>query len=302
MTHRQGQRTGEPAPPEMRRFARDTRPSAEDVERLRQRMREAPQTSPHWLHRWVPGAVVESGDWLHRWLPGLTVARPSSHRWGLGAGLLAALIALALLRPTAVEPTPLLASAPSELAVSPDVALDFEGQGELSGTEQAPRIAWRRGRVRASVTPNEGIDLRVLTPEAEVRVVGTIFTVDRGALGTRVEVEKGRVEVRCVDGTQRFVVPGEVVWCEPGTAAGYLARARALQRDGAPLPQVLHAVTAGAVLHGPAPVQVELQWVRTEALRDHGRHAAALRAAAAALDAGAGHREADFAALVAGVP
>ncbi len=289
---------GERQPPEFWRFAKDTRPTDEDVERLRQRLEQAPE-SDGWLRRWIPD-VVESGDWLQRWLPGLNLAPASSWRWAVAGGVVAAALALVLWSPTPLPSTQLVASAPTHQVVSDDVALDFRGAGDLSGTEQAPRIDWRRGTVRASVTPNQGIDLRVVTPEAEVRVVGTIFEVDRGSLGTRVQVEKGKVEVRCVDGTTRFVVPGEIVWCEPGTAAGYLARARALQRSGAPLPTILAAVDAGQALSGPAAVGVELRWVRTEALRQHGRHAAALRAAAAALDAGAGHRSEDFSRLVSG--
>lgn len=275
MTRSQLRSSGERPPPELRRFARDTRPSPADVDRLRRRLRRAPEPTS------------EAPSWLHRWL--------------LGPALVAATLLLMVLRPAPDAPPTLLGAAtPSDIVLSQDVSLDFEGQGQIDGTERAPRIAWSHGHLRASVTPHQGIDLRVTTQEAEVRVVGTVFTVDRDALGTRVAVERGKVEVRCVDGRRSFVRPGEIVWCEPGTAAGYLARARALQRDGSSLAAILAAVEAGSALQGSSAVRVELRWVRAEALGQHGRRAAALRAAAAALDAGAGHRHADFAALVSG--
>ena len=276
MTRGQPRSFGELAPPELRRFARDTRPRSADVDRLRRRLLQRPPPPP-----------VEPTRWLHRWL--------------LGPALVATTLAFVLLRATPdAPPTRLAAAEPSDLIVSQDLSLDFEGQGQLGGSERAPRIAWSHGRLRASVTPQQGIDLRVTTQEAEVRVVGTVFTVHRDALGTRVTVERGKVEVRCVDGRRVFVLPGDIVWCEPGTAAGYLARARTLQRDGRSLASILAAVSAGSELRGPTSVQVELRWVRAEALRQHGRRAAALRVAAAALHAGAEHRQADFEALIAG--
>lgn len=303
--------SGPPRPPELRRYARETEPRDLEVARLRRRLRESlrAEEPPEWIDHGLFGRLfaplVGPAGWLERDVFGRLLAPSSGGTRLISPGsmsLVAVAVALLLAvmgpRSRPLEPLEMTSPRGAQLSVSTDVKLDFAGQGRIAGTESAPRIAWRSGRVRAQVTPDQGIDLRVETPDAEVRVVGTIFSVDRDALGTRVEVEKGKVEVRCVDGSVRFVVPGEVAWCEPGTAAGLLARARKLQADGAALASILTSVDAGLELQASSAVQTELRWVRAESLRSHGRTAAAVRTAAAALDAGAGHRQEDFAALV----
>jgi ferric-dicitrate binding protein FerR (iron transport regulator) len=276
--------SGEPPPPELRRFARETRPHRDEVERLRRRLplHEGP------IHAARPTLLGR-------------LSSPSAGPWRAWLLLPAvgALAALALALRPAAAPTALPAG-PSTVAVSDDVRLDVDGLGEVSGPGRAPRVAWQRGLLRASVTPHQGIDLRVQTPEAEVRVVGTVFSVDRGPLGTRVEVERGRVEVRCVGGDARFVEPGEIVDCAPTTAAGNLGRARALQHAGAPLDEVLAATAAGQAMDATDAVRAELRWVGVEVLRQRGQPEAAVAAARAALELGGGHRSADLAAVVAG--
>ena len=44
------------------------------------------------------------------------------------------------------------------------------------------------------VTPDRGVRLELTTEEAVVRVVGTVFEVDRGPFGTAVAVDHGTVE------------------------------------------------------------------------------------------------------------
>lgn len=187
---------------------------------------------------------------------------------GLAGAAMAAFFAL-----RAAEPTPvsLAMSAGAEstaltTTLGEHVAVEYSGVGQASGTSQAPRIDWESGVATFSVTPGEGIDLLVRTPEADVRVLGTIFDVERSALGTEVRVKRGKVSVTCQDGTAKVLTPTDAPHtCMPTTAAGHLGRARALQAASASSDLTLQATAAGLAASDLTPAtRAELHAVRLE--------------------------------------
>lgn len=225
---------------------------------------------------------------------------------GLAGGGLAAVVAVGLhlaFAPSMPGPTeePLrLVSEDGWSTVEPtrDVALDFLGKGSIRGTSEAPELQWNSGTVRAEVTPNQGVDLTVRTPEATVQVIGTVFEVERGAPGTTVTVARGKVKVECDLGTAALLRPGQQHTCLPTTAAGLLGRARYLQRKSAPPAEILTAVELGLGRQGNDAVHFELRYVRVVVLAESGRRKAALRQASALLARGAGHRTDELQELV----
>ncbi|MEZ4235481.1 MAG: FecR domain-containing protein [Myxococcota bacterium] len=209
---------------------------------------------------------------------------------GLTAAALAALLAIVggvaaarWARPSDRPVAAPLADAP--VAVGDDVRLVAHGAGEVGGPERAPRIRWTAGALDVDVTPQQGVDLRVVTREAEVRVIGTAFRVDRDALGTAVDVVHGRVEVRCVAGGEHVLGAGEHTVCLPSTPPGLLGRANELKRRGADPAEVLATVDA-ALPAAAGPFLAELLALRAEALLALDRPAEARAAADRYLDAG----------------
>jgi hypothetical protein len=186
---------------------------------------------------------------------------------GLAGAAIAAFFALRTPEPT---PVSLAMSAGAEstaltATLGEHVSVEYSGVGAASGTSQAPRIQWESGVATFSVTPGEGIDLRVVTPEAEVRVLGTIFDVERTALGTEVRVKRGKVGVTCQDGDAVEINKGESHTCLPTTAAGQLGRARALQAASAPSDVTLQATAAGLAASDLSPAtRAELHAMRLE--------------------------------------
>jgi hypothetical protein len=179
----------------------------------------------------------------------------------------------------------------SAIEATREVRLDFLGQGELTGTRAMPEVAWRSGTLKASVEPDRGIELMVRTPEATVQVLGTVFSVERGALGTEVQVERGTVRVDCELGTRALLRRGRRHTCLPTTAAGLLGRARRLQESDAPPADVLQALALGEGRpDATAPVLAEIAWVRVEVLAESGRERQALEEARRLVAAGGGHR------------
>ncbi len=81
----------------------------------------------------------------------------------------------------------------------------------------AKRIQLLRGALTASVAPQRH-PMVIVTPQAEVRVLGTKFTLSTGAF-TRLAVTEGRVRLtRSSDGTSIEVGAGRFVTTEPPTA------------------------------------------------------------------------------------
>jgi hypothetical protein len=185
--------------------------------------------------------------------------------------------AIVTLRPAALD-QPFEAAGTREVASG--IVATWDGTGSVVGTGRAPVFTWSTGQIDLDVKPGAGIQLRVQTEEAEVRVIGTRFRVTRDAFGTRVEVVHGRVGVRCVDGTDTEVGGGDSTVCAPIHAAGLLRRARAEQQAGDPA-AALASVDAGlrdAAL--TAVVQDELLAVRVALLTELGRFDDAVVAAA----------------------
>lgn len=172
------------------------------------------------------------------------------------------------------------------------VELRFAGAGAVGGTTEAPHIAWERGTLNVEVTPGEGVRLSVTTREAEVRVVGTGFSVVRDPLGTRVAVTHGTVAVSCVDGSEATLDQDESMMCVPTSAAALLGRARALATAGAPPEEVVATLDrALPVADGVLADEVKVQ--RILALAAAGRSEAARSAADAYLDTDATLRRRD---------
>jgi ferric-dicitrate binding protein FerR (iron transport regulator) len=203
------------------------------------------------------------------------------------------------------QPTPravaveLVPSAEPTLA-GPGVVLTPNGVGTVSGTEKNVVIDWRSGDLGVSVEHGAGIALTVHTREADVRVVGTVFEVDRDVRGTRVRVTRGKVAVQCSGGGDSFlVVPGVDVTCMPLSAAGNLASARSLVGGAAPADEVLAAIDRGLGFSAPGdPVRDELQALRIETLANDGQREAAIAAARAFLATGATLRRAEVARIL----
>lgn len=208
------------------------------------------------------------------------------------------LAAPALLEPRDLDAT-LTARERTEADLTPLVSVAYVGDGRVTGTEDAPKIAWEDGTLHAEVEPDRGVALVVETPEARVEVIGTVFDVDRDVLGTRVSVTRGHVTVRC--GTEPLVnlTAGDERTCLPVRAAGLLARARLLGERGADGRSILDAVDRGLALPAEDLVRDELAAVRVATLADLGRVAEARQAAAEILAAGGGVRRVEVTRLAA---
>ena len=259
----------------LQRFAEETEPSLDSVRSLRQRLEERPARRP-------------------------SVLGPLTFGLAVGAAAAAALLLL-LLRPSAAPALDQALVAEATLQQSepvPGLALEFLGLGHLGGTADAPELRWQAGTVQLDVRHEAGRALQVRTREATIRVVGTAFAVTRDALGTRTRVERGAVAVRCTGGPERTLEAGAAHTCPPITAAGMLARARALQGGDGGAEPVLAAVERGLSMPGlQEAVSVELKIVEVEALRDAGRSREALDRARA-LRPDAGHRTEEIGELV----
>lgn len=240
----------------------------------------------------LPGAELRV---RHAVRTSLAAPRIAWWRVGLGVGALAAAaaVAVAVLQPApSAPPAPLTLTLQSvdgwrSESIDSDVSLSFSGNGEVAGTTRAPRIDWDRGTLNVEVVPNKGVDLSVATREAQVRVVGTGFTVTRDALGTHVAVLHGKVAITCTTGESGLYEAGASLTCLPTSPAALLGRARALDGRGAPPEEVLATLDRGLSLAGSGPVAEELQVRRIEALADAEQPGEALAAARAYLDSGA---------------
>ncbi len=211
-----------------------------------------------------------------------TGARPTRTRVGFalgGAVALAAAVVALVLAPSRLD-VALEGGRPQDLG--PLVVVTPDGRGAAVGTERAPRLTWESGRLDVSVLPGQGADVRIETPEARVRVVGTVFSVTRDRLGTAVAVDRGAVEVACIGEAPRRLIPGDMHTCLPTRPAGLLGRAQALLEAGDPDAAVI-AAERGLALVDAGATRRELELARLEALVRAGRAAEALDLAEALL-------------------
>ncbi len=183
-------------------------------------------------------------------------------------------------------------------SILPELALRYQGTGRVLGTERLPQVRWVLGRIELRLTPGSGLALELETAEARVRVVGTRFVVERDARGTRVEVQEGQVQVRCL-GANGAAPPidlqvGQERSCLPSSPSGLLGRARMLQQLGQ-LPEAEQAVEQGlALAPTEAPARGELLALAMELRLARGDERAALQAAAAYLAEGYPARQAEI--------
>ena len=283
---------------DLRRLADETSPDEDEVERIKARLRDELDASSTLL-RHLPDADDAAQQRVRaRVLETLDARAVRPHRLrqvtvGFAAAAAAAL-ALGLLLPRSPEgPTPLareLNGDDERVQATALVSLDYAGEGHLHGTAQAPRLEWRSGRVDVDVEPDHGVDLRVQTDEAEVRVVGTVFTVERDVYGTHVSVQRGHVKVSCYDGSEHDLLAAGSATCKPVSAAQLSAYAKRLRADGRP-PQLVLDTVERAFAHNPsAYVFSELLETMHHAQRALGRHRDALATARQYLDGSAALR------------
>ena len=223
------------------------------------------------------------------------------------APLAAAAVALAIVG-LGLLLTPRLAEQPSAVLIAdtleavqttvntpaPGVELSYTGWGYVSGSERQPRIHWAAGSLHVDVEPDAGLDVVIETPNASVRVVGTVFDVDVHDLGTRVRVARGKVEVACELGVTTLLTAGDEATCVRTSPANLLTFAvAARERHSAP-DRVLALATQGLDLEPDAgPVRDELLLVRFESLMQLQRHREARSAADAYLQSDAAPRRTD---------
>lgn len=195
-------------------------------------------------------------------------------------------------------------NAPATATLSDGILLTYTGTGRA----ERDVVTWDVGALHVEVPSGQGLAFSVRTREGEARVVGTGFTVTRSEMGTDVDVRHGGVEVTCEGGSTLVVGPGQRRNCPPVSAAGLLARARALARDEAPAEQVLASIDAG-LAHADAGgegavdevVGHELRYLRAEVAYRAGRTEEARADLAAYLAGGATGRDADTLRLAAGL-
>jgi len=270
-------------------FLAATTPDASSLERLRNKVLE--QAAAPSARRYLLGQLDPSPDdtvqrvrnnVLNR-VEAIRLTRLTWFRYGFVGIAAAAATYLLVMGGRWILPTPIPDLSPQPL-VSDVVFTDHEihagvwaryhGTGTQHGDQ--PLITWQNGVLELSVDPEARVDVTVQTQEAEVRVLGTVLTVDRDALGTSVRVAHGRVEVTC-SGEPTVVVPsGQTEVCVPRTAAGMLGRAEALERDGAPSAKVLAAINRGLKM-AQGPIEGELRAFRIQHLIKLGQAKEALK-------------------------
>ena len=210
-----------------------------------------------------------------------------------GSGLAlatAAVAAVALVEaPQAPQPVEItLSQEAAPLQLGPHVRATSEGQGQVTGTPRRLEIDWEAGRLELDVDPDAGVRLAIHTPEGTIEVTGTRLVVVRDVLGTGVEVLEGSVHLTCGSGDEATLQANEQHQCLPTTAAGLLARGRALQASGASSEAILEVLELGLGLArpGPAPVRGELLAARIGPLMQQGLITEALASAEEALRQG----------------
>ncbi len=187
-----------------------------------------PAVWPRWIARLLPlvacGAV---GFWLAT-IRGAKDAPPAPQ-----------IAQKAAPAPVATEPPMVEASGRPKALRLPDgsvALLQRDSSAQSATTSQPMRLS--RGRALLVVRPQRvGHRLEVVTPEARVMVLGTVFSVERRGEVTHVEVHEGRVWVSPAAGADgRVLGPGERIAL---TAAGKISDdGRATTLQGAALTEI----------------------------------------------------------------
>lgn len=281
--------------PRLHDLGRATEPAPGALDRLEQRVNGGlgGASIPQWLAL-LPDAPVGATVRLQRRLEqgdGRRIRATGLRPVWAGAGLLATCgLVLALWQPwqPAVLDRALVAERSLHESLTPAVALDYQGRGWVSGVETAPTIRWEQGELAVEVEQDAGVDLHIRTREAWLRVLGTVFSVERNLLGTHVQVTRGWVELRCEGGNAEPVElrAGQQHTCAPTSATGLLGRARLLL-DGGDFAGALntceHALERAA---DGSPEQGELLVLQVELLLEQGHIAPAQQAARRYLELG----------------
>jgi ferric-dicitrate binding protein FerR (iron transport regulator) len=199
--------------------------------------------------------------------------RPVIPGWAapaFGALSAAAAVLFGLWRITAAQA---ITSVPlaGDLALTDAIQVHASGTGVATGAGKRWSLAWEQGEVSLEVAPGTGQQVSVRTREAEVRVIGTAFTVARDALGTAVSVDAGRVAVDCATGEHFELVPGASAECLPTTPIGLLARAHALAEAGGPPADQLASLDRALALAPDGTVLGEIRASRLTPLVALGR-------------------------------
>ncbi len=225
--------------------------SAEDVRRVRRRAQATAARAnrrPHRAALWLAPALVAAALlawWLQPQSPQLPEALRASADW-------------------------------AQASTQPGVQLQFRGEGQLANPSL---VQWHDGQLRVEVEPGQDIEFGVRTDEALVRVVGTVFSVERSALGTSVSVERGKVEVTCNDSSPVLLVADGEHLCLRSAAAA-LGWALEQRQSGASPARILEVAQRGLALAPAAgPIHDELHVLRIEALNQLDRDEEALAAA-----------------------
>lgn len=154
--------------------------------------------------------------------------RQTRRMWWATAAVAAAALVVWWLTPAGVRDVPLDAG-PVALTHAVQVTATGEGRAEVEG--DTTTVHWSRGHLRVSVDPDAGQVVRVRTPDADIRVLGTVFSVDHGPFGTVVSVTRGRVEVACDVGAPHEVTVGGEGWCFRDSGMG-LGRVLWMEQQG----------------------------------------------------------------------
>lgn len=234
----------------------------------------------------------------------LTRARRRLQRrvtWVGGLLLAAAAVLMVLVWPRDSTEVELASSAGAwvEHSLPNGVSMRLSGAAHLEAAGDTVDLELQRGAVEVQVPPGRELQVVVRTPVALVRVVGTVFTVERGPVGTRVAVTRGTVSVSCADEPEQQLEAGAELHCFRSAAAG-LAHARALESEGGAPEHVLGAVAQALAMDHDDATLHELTVVQVEALAALGRTTEALEVAEAGLArAEAGPRAVDLRILAA---
>jgi hypothetical protein len=196
--------------------------------------------------------------------------------WGAGAtvALATAVVGLVLVT-TSDPPRREVLESGGAVAVTDwtdEVQLTVDGRGEIAGTGKNAEIRWQSGTITASVAPASGNTLKVVTEEAVVEVVGTVFSVTRNPLGVSTTVEKGRVRVTCTTGWTGQIGPEDgAKVCLPVRPAALQGRFAKLRESGASLEVQLETLDAGLAVAEPgSEAEGQLLLGRMEVHRDQG--------------------------------